>query len=85
MRDINRECRGMPWPKAGTSDYHAQLGLYDEARVIKELVVAKVLHNPIPLGVCIKKIEIGSPYLSLVVGPNKCQGQQPRRHEVIEI
>ena len=35
MRDIN----SMPWPKTGTTQYHAQLGLPDKGRAIKGLVV----------------------------------------------
>ncbi len=29
----------MPWPKTGTTDYHAQLGLPDTGYAIKGLVV----------------------------------------------
>ena len=29
----------MPWPQTGASQYHAQLGLPDKGRAIKELVV----------------------------------------------
>ncbi len=29
----------MPWPKTGTNQYHAQLGLPDKGRAIKELLV----------------------------------------------
>ncbi len=41
MRDINKMSRGggMPWPQTGASQYHAQLGLQDKGRAIKELVV----------------------------------------------
>ena len=38
----------MPWPKTGTTHYHAQLGLPDKGRAIKELVVYRVLLNLIP-------------------------------------
>ena len=39
MTDINSICRrGMPWPKTGATQYHAQLGLPDKSRTIKELV-----------------------------------------------
>ncbi len=38
MRDINRMSR-MPWPKTGATQYHAQLGLPDKGRAIKEFVV----------------------------------------------
>ena len=40
MHDINRMSRGgMPWPKTGATQYHAQLGLPDKDRAIKVLVV----------------------------------------------
>ena len=39
MRDINSMNRGMPWPKTGATQYHAQLGLTDQGRAIKGLVV----------------------------------------------
>ena len=29
----------MPWPQTGSTQYHAQLGLPDKGRAIKELVV----------------------------------------------
>ena len=29
----------MPWPQSGATQYHAQLGLTDKGREIKELVV----------------------------------------------
>ena len=29
----------MPWPQTGATQYHAQLGLPDKGRAIKELVV----------------------------------------------
>ncbi len=29
----------MPWPQSGATQYHAQLGLSDKGRAIKELVV----------------------------------------------
>ena len=35
---------GMPWLKTGATHYHAQLGLIDKGRAIKELVVYWVLH-----------------------------------------
>ncbi len=33
----------MPWPKKGATQYHAQLGLPDKGRAIKELVVCNSL------------------------------------------
>ena len=39
MRDINSMSRGMPWPRTGATQYHAQLGLPDKGRAIKGLVV----------------------------------------------
>ena len=40
MRDINSMSRGgMPWPKRGATQYHAQLGLPHKSRAIKGLVV----------------------------------------------
>ncbi len=30
---------GMPWPQAGATQYHAQLGLPDKGRAIKGLVL----------------------------------------------
>ena len=33
----------MPWPKTGATQYHAQLGLPDEGRAIRALVVYLVL------------------------------------------
>ncbi len=39
MCDINSMSRGMPWPKTGATQYHAQLGLPDKGRAIKGLVV----------------------------------------------
>ncbi len=33
----------MPWPKTSTTQYHAQLGLPDKGRTIKELVVCHSL------------------------------------------
>ena len=48
MRDINRHSRRMPWLKTGATHYHAQLGLLDKGREIKELVVCRVLLNLIP-------------------------------------
>ena len=38
----------MPWSKTGATNYHAQLGLPDKGRAIKELVVCWVLLNLIP-------------------------------------
>ena len=34
---------GMPWPKTGATQYHAQLGLPDKGRTIKGLVVCNNL------------------------------------------
>ncbi len=39
MRDINSMSRGMPWPKTGATQYHAQLGLPEKGRAIKWLAV----------------------------------------------
>ncbi len=33
----------MPWPQTGTTRYHAQLGLPNKGRAIKELVVCNDL------------------------------------------
>ena len=38
----------MPWPKTEASNYHAQLGLPDKGRAIKELVVCWALPYLIP-------------------------------------
>ncbi len=34
---------GMPWPKTGATQYHAQLGLSDKGRAVKGLVVCYLL------------------------------------------
>ena len=42
---------GIPWPRKGATQYHAQLGLPDKGRAIKGLVVSWMLLNLISLGV----------------------------------
>ena len=39
MCNINSMSGGMPWPRTGATQYHAQFGLPDKSRVIKGLVV----------------------------------------------
>ncbi len=39
MRDINSMSKEMPWPKTGATQYHAQLGLPDNGRAIKGLII----------------------------------------------
>ncbi len=38
MPETNSISRGVPWPQIGATQYHAQLGLPDKGRTIKELV-----------------------------------------------
>ncbi len=39
MNSMSTRVGGMPWPKTGATQYHAQLGLPDKGRAIKGMVV----------------------------------------------
>ena len=71
----------MPWPKTGATHYHAQFGLPDKCRAIKELVVKWVLLNLIRR----KRKDLaphGYPGLSDLT--LECHGQMPRPYKVID-
>ena len=73
----------MPCSRTGATLYHAQLGLPDKDREIKEFVVCLVLPNPIP-GVFGQRSKDLAPisWLNLML---KCYGQQPQPYENILI
>ncbi len=53
MRDINSMGRGIPWPQRGATQCHAQLGLLDEGRAIKRLIVCNDWDlEPLDLALC---------------------------------
>ena len=42
LRVITNRVRGIPWPKIGATQYHAQLELPDKDSAIKGLVVSRM-------------------------------------------